>query len=170
MSNSKFGELGITHNMLASPQKRFGNYLVDALVVYIFIYLLELFAVLLFDHGYPGFSNWFTELGSFQYTLFTIAITIVYQGLMETLTMRTVGKYLTNTKVIYRDGTKPDASTILIRTLCRQIPFDALSYLGRTIGWHDSLSKTLVVNVKIYEDALLLKNSFEEIGQPQETL
>jgi len=32
------------------------------------------------------------------------------------------------------------------RTLCRYIPFEPFSFLGnKPIGWHDSLSKTLVV-------------------------
>jgi len=33
------------------------------------------------------------------------------------------------------------------RTLCRLIPFDALSFLfNDSVGWHDTLSKTRIVN------------------------
>lgn len=164
MDNSKFGELDIRYAMLASPNKRFGNFVVDTLVVYAFLYALDFIADFAYNEGYGGLLFWLSEMGQFGYTIFTIVITVIYQGLMETLTMRTVGKYITNTKVIFRDGTKPGAGTILLRTICRQIPFDSLSYLGRRVGWHDSLSKTLVVDVNIYEEALRTKNSFDEIG------
>lgn len=168
--DTKFGEVEIRHAMLASLNKRFINFIIDTVIIYASLYLLDWIATLCYDQGYEGLLVWMYELSNIQYTLFSILVSIMYHGLMETFTMRTLGKYITNTKVVLRDGSKPNAKTILIRTLCREIPLDPLSYLNKSIGWHDSLSKTLVINVKIYEDALLLKNSFEEIGQHQETL
>ena len=37
---------------------------------------------------------------------------------------------------------------ILVRTFCRYIPFEAFTFLGNKspIGWHDKLSKTIVVS------------------------
>jgi len=41
---------------------------------------------------------------------------------------------------------QPELSTILVRSLCRAVPFDALSFLFKdTGGWHDEWSKTYVV-------------------------
>lgn len=58
---------------------------------------------------------------------------------------RTPGKFLTGTKVVNEDGKRPKFKTILIRTLCRFIPFDSFSFLVAERGWHDSISKTEVV-------------------------
>jgi len=55
-------------------------------------------------------------------------------------------KFLTRTKVVMKDGTKPSFLTIIGRTLCRFIPFEPFSFLGgKAIGWHDSITNTRVV-------------------------
>ena len=75
-------------------------------------------------------------------------ILILYYVLFELITGRTIGKYITGTKVITANGSKPTIFNILIRTLCRFIPFEALTFLGpRTIGLHDIFSNTLVVDL-----------------------
>ena len=50
--------------------------------------------------------------------------------------------------------------------MARLIPFDQLSFLG-TIpkGWHDTLSKTVVVDLKKYNQELEMQDSINEIGQ-----
>ena len=54
---------------------------------------------------------------------------------------------ITKTRVVTEDGQKPTAMNILGRTACRFIPFDAFSFLGsKAVGWHDSISKTHVIN------------------------
>jgi hypothetical protein len=45
------------------------------------------------------------------------------------------------------DGSKPGLRTILLRTLCRFIPFEPFSFFGER-GWHDGLSDTLVVSTR----------------------
>ena len=75
-------------------------------------------------------------------------ILILYYVLFELITGSTIGKYITGTKVITANGGKPTIFNILIRTLCRFIPFEALTFLGpRTIGLHDIFSNTLVVDL-----------------------
>lgn len=49
------------------------------------------------------------------------------------------------------DGTKPTTKTVLIRSVCRLIPFEAFSFFENKnpIGWHDRFSHTVVtVDVK----------------------
>jgi uncharacterized RDD family membrane protein YckC len=55
---------------------------------------------------------------------------------------------ITKTKVVSRKtGKKPPFWTIVGRTFARLIPFDGFSFLTENpIGWHDSLSGTMVVN------------------------
>ena len=70
-----------------------------------------------------------------------------YWILSEYFFGKTPAKFLTKTKVVTKFGTKPSFWTIVGRTLCRLIPFEAFSFLGsRPVGWHDSISGTLVVN------------------------
>ena len=70
-----------------------------------------------------------------------------YYVIIETNTKgKSVGKYITNTKVVTLDDQVPDFNTIATRSLCRYIPFNPLSFIGEnSIGWHDSISKTKVV-------------------------
>lgn len=68
-----------------------------------------------------------------------------YYTFMEFKFQRTIAKMMTNTYVICADGQKPSLSKILGRTFCRLIPFDNVSYLFTSSGFHDYLSSTVVV-------------------------
>ena len=72
--------------------------------------------------------------------------TILYYLLFEFYTGKTIGKLITKTIVVNENGNKPSFNSILWRTLSRIIPFDGLSFLGSSSGWHDNLSKTIVIN------------------------
>jgi len=75
---------------------------------------------------------------------------MVYYSSFEVLTGRTIAKFITGTKVIDENGKTPDFGTIMLRSLCRFIPFEPFSFLGNErIRWHNRLSKTRVVNVWI---------------------
>lgn len=161
--------LYITNDMLAPKGKRFANYLIDSIVFqYAFFILLGLAgAGLYYAFGYEDLLVWFDEIDRLEELIYTYLLLFVYYNFMEALTGRTLGKYITGTMVVQHDGTRPDAGTIGVRSLCRIIPFDGLSFLGDGRGWHDSLSKTYVVDVKKYKEALRLKNAFDEIGQTE---
>jgi len=76
------------------------------------------------------------------YYLFLIA----YYTILETLTGKTLAKMLTQSSVVKLNGEKPGFDAILVRSLCRFIPFEAFTFLNaETSGWHDSLSHTMVV-------------------------
>ncbi|MBJ6367518.1 RDD family protein [Snuella sedimenti] len=70
---------------------------------------------------------------------------IGYYGIMEVKFQKTVGKFITKTKVVKLNGEKPEKGDIITRTFCRLIPFDRLSFLFVKNGFHDSLSKTKVI-------------------------
>ena len=117
----------------ASQLKRFLNFLIDYVLVVRFIIPFSVGAMF----PYEDESTW--------YVIVLICI-ILYFFLLETFTGRTLGKLITGTRVLNLSDEKPSAGRIFIRTLCRFIPFDALSYLSsRPVGWHDSISKTYVV-------------------------
>ena len=72
-----------------------------------------------------------------------------YYMLFEIFWQKTPGKWITRTKVVMADGSKPDFLHILGRTFSRFIPFEPFSFLGKNpVGWHDQLSKTRVINDK----------------------
>lgn len=82
--------------------------------------------------------------------LLPIVISIVYYIFFEHYNNgQTIGKLLTGTKTLTKKGAKPSLQRIIGRTLSRYIPFDAFSYLGDSkSGWHDSISGTIVINIK----------------------
>jgi len=132
----------------ASLGKRFANHIIDTLFLYIMIFIVGVIYGVVMVMNDPTF---FDEVGegniALQYLLAFIAL-IIYYTIFEGLTGRSPAKLITKTKVINDKGEKPDVATIIIRSLCRIIPFDALSFLFSqdSGGWHDRLSKTSVVN------------------------
>jgi hypothetical protein len=46
-------------------------------------------------------------------------------------------------------GEKPKRWQIIVRFFCRMIPFDVFSFISvKPRGWHDSISKTMIVNAR----------------------
>jgi uncharacterized RDD family membrane protein YckC len=118
------------------------NYLFDLLGIGMFTYVigtvltaLGLQARLVDDKGM------LTDMG----LLTSILIVMTYYIVLEGLTSRTLGKFITGTYVVTDEGLKPSFATILGRTLCRFIPFEALTFLLSSVGFHDRLSHTRVV-------------------------
>jgi uncharacterized RDD family membrane protein YckC len=79
-----------------------------------------------------------------SYSLFLIAF-FLYFIYMEYKYQKTIGKFFTKTKVVMNDGRKPELNEIIIRTACRLIPLDRISFLFTRNGFHDRLSNTIVI-------------------------
>ena len=132
----------------ASLGKRFANHIIDTLIQSIILFIVGVIYGVVKVMNDPTF---FDEVGegniALQYLLAFLAL-IIYYTIFEALTGRSPAKLITKTKVIDQNGEKPDLATIIVRSLCRVIPFDALSFLfsEKSGGWHDRLSKTSVVN------------------------
>lgn len=159
----------LDYTVLAPRGKRFVNYLIDLPVQYIIGILLSLFAVLLYNvFDSPFLINWIAQMNTIQKLLLHSLIVILYYGIFETTTSRSLGKLITGTKVIIENGSKPNPKVILQRTLSRLIPFEAFSFFAEdSRGWHDTISQTYVVDVKKYNEALQLKRSFDDIGNSE---
>src|SRR5687768_15545256 len=123
---------------MASKGLRFANYLIDVI----------LFRILSYGIGYAlGMFLINTSIMDNQivFTLFAILFELVlfvfYFALQEFLMKgRTIGKFITGTKVVLIDGNEPDFNTYLIRSVSRLVPFEQFSFFGE-IGWHDAWSK-----------------------------
>ncbi|WP_442264593.1 RDD family protein [Tenacibaculum sp. ZS6-P6] len=126
---------------------RLANYLLDLIFIYILGYLIGLMIGPLLVNFAPDliYSTNTGKILLFEYLLGAF-INMIYYVSFEASSGRTIGKYITKTKVVTLDGEKPDFNVILIRSLCRLIPFEGFSFLGDDdSGWHDTFSKTKVV-------------------------
>ena len=130
----------ITGHLLASKQKRVLNWIIDLLIMKFIIVI-----VLYFLNSYT-IANRIYSFDMIERYLFWSIIIFVYYATIEFFLSRSLAKYFTKTIVVMEDGSKPDITTILVRTLVRIFPFEPLSFLrGRALGLHDEKSKTFVV-------------------------
>ena len=133
-------------NKMASKGNRFANYLLDSVFYILFSYVFGFVLGIVLSIVSPESLSIFEEDNKLLEYLLGLIAGIIYYSLLEGLTGRTLAKFITKTKVITENGEKPDISTILIRTLCRFVPFEAFSFLeSGSTGWHDRWSKTIVV-------------------------
>nr|WP_321235128.1 RDD family protein [uncultured Psychroserpens sp.] len=108
---------------------RLANYIIDMLVIYVAFIVFTIIE-----------DNYYVNYFAFYCIMFA------YYFLFEMTTSQTFGKMITKTKVVSKDGSKPQFLRIFIRSLSRLIPFDMLSYLfGSEIGMHDVVSRTKLV-------------------------
>lgn len=77
-------------------------------------------------------------------------VAFIYYIYMEHSRGQTLGKMLTNTKVISTDGKQPELPMIILRTLIRIIPIEWISFLisDDQTGWHDRWTNTRVVELE----------------------
>ncbi len=60
---------------------------------------------------------------------------------------KTLGKFITRTRVVSKDGQRPSFENIIGRSFSRVVPFEAFSFLGsKPSGWHDDWSNTIVID------------------------
>lgn len=141
---------------MATHGQRIANYILDLVImmimaVVLFIGLMVVTMIL----GYDGLARWIEGMNKIQEYLLGAVITIVYYGMSETLTSRTIGKFISGTVIVMEDGSRPDSNTILKRTFCRLIPFEWLSFLGTpSRGWHDSIPDVYVVDKKMFDASM----------------
>lgn len=132
-------------SIAASRDKRLVNYLIDStLGVFMFAFLFY------FTLGILGIRK--LSAGD-ESSILVYLFSFLYYLLTEAVWSKTIGKLITGTRVIKKNGSTPDFSNILVRSLVRFIPFEPLSFLfgNPSIGWHDRLSGTLVVNENEYK-------------------
>ena len=118
---------------VSSTGRRLANYVLDYIGCFIFIFAIAFVLAL------TGLAD---KINS---TVLGLLLFFSYYLLFEGIWARTPAKFITKTKVVMHDGSKPDFMHILGRTLARIIPFEPFSFFAGPIGWHDSLSKTIVV-------------------------
>tara|TARA_E500000331_G_C17015055_1_gene608140 strand:+ start:101 stop:691 length:591 start_codon:yes stop_codon:yes gene_type:complete len=134
-------EINKTETNSASSLLRFFNYLIDIIAAYTVSFIIAIIISLIIPFDFIGF-----ELAGM---IIIIASFFAYYIMMEVLFQKTLGKFVTRTKVVTINGKKPKEKDIVLRTFCRLIPFDRISFLFTRNGFHDNLSKTKVIKDKL---------------------
>jgi len=131
---------------LADKGKRFANYIIDLICYYLFSLIFGLFLGIVLMLFFPNAIGIFFEENTLVELTLALVVGVIFYSTLEAATGRTLGKVITGTKVVDKDGNKPGFRTILLRSLCRFIPFDPVSFLRKKdYGWHDEISETRVV-------------------------
>lgn len=121
--------------------KRFATYLIDYVVINVFMFVAGILIALLF--GDAGVR----VITSINEIVLALLFFLVYYIAFEGLWARTPAKFILGTVVVRADGGRPTFGKIVIRTLCRFIPFEPFSFFGER-GWHDGISDTRVVSTR----------------------
>jgi uncharacterized RDD family membrane protein YckC len=136
----------------ASHGKRFVNFLVDFLGFFVLLIFMSVVAAIIFPEALQGFDE---ESGSpaSDDLLWNIIFIMLYIGwymLIEFATGgRSLGKFLTGTKVVTLDGSPLTLSILFKRSAIRLIPFEVFSYFGNPcFPWHDRWSNTMVIDIR----------------------
>lgn len=155
----------------ATKWTRFANLLIDRVIFSLFFFVTG-FVVVFLDNifGIYFFTDYLLKLSEVNRVtdiFITSILFFFYTFLIEYFTKgRTIGKFITGTKVIMIDGQSPTLKDYFIRNIIRIIPFDGLSFLGEN-GWHDGWSGTRVINIKNYEAEKQTKSDIEDIGKKE---
>lgn len=151
----------------ANNTKRFLNHLIDLIAFYIFTFIIGfLWALLmLFLDFNIDYLVEDTDESDLIFSLLSLILYIIFFFSQEYfLKGRTIGKYITGTKVYTEDGEEPTAYQYFIRSISRIVPFEPFSFFGEK-GWHDSWSHTYVVEMKSFEEEIEKESRIEEIGK-----
>lgn len=143
-----------TQYRLASKGKRLANFIIDMIVFYLVIMILAFLLGVLQVVLKKDLTSWMENINPLVDRLLSMLLYALYFCVVEGIFKgRSLGKLITKTKAIGEDGMPMNASEILNRSFCRIIPFDQLSFLGDH-GWHDRLSKTMVIDLNDKIEAL----------------
>ena len=124
---------------------RFAIRLIDVgLVLVVMYYFASTFQVIIMGSGQFEYAVG----SSLGIKILVEVLLFFYYLLMESTLRISFGKIVTNTVIVNETGQKPAFTQMLGRAFSRIIPFDGLSYLVSSRGWHDSLSGTYVTKGK----------------------
>lgn len=138
--------------------KRFAHFFIDGIIFNLLYFPIDKLL------GYIGLEPAATVSYAFFIAIFPISIFYsLYYLLFEYFLQKTPGKIITNSIVINEYAQKPDFKQLIIRSLVRLVPFEALSCFSPR-GWHDKWSDTWVVTLEENEklQTLIRKNDPEE--------
>jgi len=151
----------IRENLVPADRgKRFGNLIIDTIVLYLVQMAIGVaYGVIVALLGALYLVEDELYLNIFSFGMSIIATIAIYT-LFEYKTGKTIGKMITKTRVVMEDGAKPTFSKALGRSFARLIPFEVFSgFSSSGLCWHDSLTKTMVIEDANYFEMDVTTNS-----------
>jgi len=124
---------------IASATRRFWTFVVDQIAIWIGLLALQI------GYGVAYGMYALEALNGIKWWGICIVLYVIYYVSFEVTSGRTLGKFLTGTRVVTTSGLAPSLPTAFVRTLCRFLPFEPMSFSLSETWWHDSLSRTQVV-------------------------
>ncbi|MEW4923395.1 RDD family protein [Algibacter sp. 2305UL17-15] len=166
----------VTPDLYATKGNRFAHYIVDFIIILLVFWGIIIGFVFLFysfaedTSSVDSFLSDMENTNAFLDRIITAVIFSLFYFAIEFLTKgRSIGKYITKTKVVLEDGSAPSANDYLKRSFSRMIPFEPFSFLGAEgRGWHDTISKTYVVDIEKFEAKKKSQDELEQIGVAQD--
>lgn len=135
----------------AGGGKRFLNYLIDHVAMLGVFFLIGVLTAILDEQGITyRASQAMAEISGLENILFSCGVTLLYYTCLEGTCGRSLGKWITGTKVVTASSGLPVSyRSALMRSLSRLVPFEAFSFLGSDAsGWHDKWTDTRVVDLR----------------------
>lgn len=130
--------------VVVSQGVRFGYFMIDVVFFYIITFIVGvLIGIIIVATGNVDLLRDDSTLMKFL-DLMGYPIFFLYYAISEGLGGATLGKLICGYTVIDDQANKVSFPKVLLRTICRYIPFEAFSCFAER-GWHDTLSKTYVV-------------------------
>ena len=139
-------ELGwhLSKTIQAEKYIRLANFLIDYLSIYCLATLVGIFVGYISSSEYLFFNS--HQFNPFLDYVIVTSTLFVYFSSEFLFNGKTLGKYLTRTRVVHNLETEISFKVFLLRTLWRMIPIDVFSFLpSHNDCWHDRFSDTLVV-------------------------
>ena len=127
---------------VASTGKRFANYIIDIIGFYIVAIVLAIVAEIVS----PGKVDALQENTLGQYAVIYALLVVYYTVFEGSFNGKTPGKFITRTRAVTENGQPLTWKDAISRSLCRLIPFEPFTYLGNELGWHDTISHTMVID------------------------
>lgn len=128
--------------MLASKGERLANLILDIVIIGLATIIISIIVSLITPLYY-------FELAPKIYVFVHLFYYIYYEYRFEA----TIGKRVTGTRVVRKDGKKLTMLNVFSRTILRFIKIDAFSFVyGSEIGFHDAMSGTIVIKRRVRQN------------------
>ncbi|TDH18408.1 RDD family protein [Segetibacter sp. 3557_3] len=134
----------------ASSWKRFANYVVDLVFLYMIMFFWGVIIALASPEVLESIDESENVFGSFADRIIGLLVYGLVMSLIEAIFQgKSIGKFITGTKAVNANGSTISFGKAFARGFSRAVPFNAFSALGNPCyPWHDKWTDTYVIDEK----------------------
>lgn len=136
----------------ASNWQRLANWILDLLAYYLVLFMFFVGVGIVIAINEPDtYEETIDGLSELFYNLMFIVTYLLFMTCIEGFTKgRSLGKWITRTKVVNYHGQPINFKQAFLRSLCRFVPFEVLSIFFSGTPWHDTWTNTQVIKSQRY--------------------